>query len=224
MAGAWPDLTTAIGDLRTFLNDGPTDRPIKQKTAVGVVDGTNPNFFTFEDRIVAGTLQVSIDFVAIGLQVPPIGLTVLDLVMGHFQLSPPPQSSQVVRCSYYYQIFLDADLQDAISRGMGQVFDTADITTIPIGLGQVVLNFAGYFAFTKAAIRWAERKTKQFILEEEPVVQETMNRANHYKSLAKGFMDEARILRDDYYRRQSRSLAPAAKMFKPRIRGIGPIR
>lgn len=222
--GAWPDLATAASDLRTYLNDNPTDRPIKQKIAIGEVDGYNINYFTFDDRLVAGTLGVTIDFIAAALATPPRTVTLLDPVMGHFTLDPAPAPSQVVRCNYYFQLFLDADITEALNRAMGQVFDTADITTIPIGLGQVVLNFGGYFAFTKASIRWAERKSKQFIVEEEPVVQETLNRANHYKDLAKKYMDEARILRDDYYRRQSRSLAPAAAMFKPRISRIGPVR
>src|SRR5512147_374498 len=147
--GAWPDLATAASDLRTYLNDNPTDRPIKQKIAIGEVDGYNINYFTFDDRLVAGTLSVTIDFIAAALATPPRTVTLLDPVMGHFTLDPAPAPSQVVRCNYYFQLFLDADITEALNRAMGQVFDTADITTIPIGLGQVVLNFGGYFAFTK---------------------------------------------------------------------------
>lgn len=212
---AWPDLATAIADLRTFLNDGPTDRPVKQKQLVGEVDGTNAEFFAWEERVVPGTLSVTVDFT-------PVAATLTDPVMGLVTLASPPPGGSTVRGRYYYQYFLDAELQTAITEAATQIEGSEDVTTIIPALKIVVLNFGGYFGYKKQAIRWAQRMSDKWILKEAPEEGDNFAKSNLFDKLARTFMDEARILRDDYYKRQSRQLAPAAAMMKPRIPRVGP--
>lgn len=213
----WPDLATAVVHLRTYLSDGPTDRPVKQKLLIGDADGTNTDFEAMEERIVPGTVFVTVDFT-------PVSSTLTDPVLGLISITPPPGRGQVVRGRYYYQYFLDSELQEAIINSMGQFGPVDDPTQVDMGLQQAVLAYAGYFAYTKQSIRWVQRMSQKFLLEEDPINAEVNARSNLFKQLAKGFMDDARMMRDDFYKRQSRQLAPAAAMFKPRIPWIGPRR
>lgn len=211
----WPDIATAVGELRTYLNDGPQDRPVKQKKLVGEVDGTNTEFFIFEERVVVGSLSVTVNFT-------PVASTLSDPVLGVVTLPTPPDRGTTVRGRYYFQYFTDAELQESLLNACGQVLSVEDVTQIGIGLKQPVLAYAGYFAYTKQSIRWAQRMSQKFLLDEEPLQSENNNRSNLFKQMAKGFMDDARIMRDDFYKRQSRALAPAAAVTKLRIPWIGP--
>jgi hypothetical protein len=213
----WPDLATGVAELRIFLNDGPTDRPVKRKNLVGNANAVNTIFETFEDRIVPGTLVASVDFT----DVPS---TLIDPLFGLVQLATPPNAGQGVRARYYFQFFLDSELQQVLPDGARETLDTEDVTQIPPGLKNVCLYFAGSFAFRKQAIRWATRMSNRFLLEEEPLVQEPIARPNHFENIATKFYDEARILRDDFYKRHSRSLAPAFNMFKAKVPFISPRR
>jgi len=213
--GAWPDLATAISDLRTFLSDGPTDRPVKQKKLVGECDGTNTEFFAWEERVVPGSLVVNVDFT-------PVAATLTDPVMGLITLASPPAGGSTVRARYYYQYFLDAELQLALMDAATQIQGSDDVTTIESAMKIVVLNFGGYFGYKKQAIRWAQRMSDKWILKESPEEGDNLSKSNLFDKLARTFMDEARILRDDFYKRQSRQLAPAAAMMKPRIPRVGP--
>jgi len=216
----WADMAEAVTSLRSFLNDNVTDRPIKGKQVRGTVDGVNQIFTTWDDRLVNnGSFLATVD------DVPLIaGVTVTDFIMGRFTIAPAPPTGSVVRAEYYFQYFLDADLQEAMKQACGEVLQIENPDGIPIGLKQSTLNFGSYFAFTKQAIRWATRMSSRFLLQEEPIDAETMNRSNLFKELAQGFFDQARIMRDDFYMRHSRRQAPAFAMFKPRIGQIGPRR
>lgn len=216
----WQDFASAVSALRSFVNDGPTDRPIKAKQVRGTVDGSNGTFVTWDDRLIEGTLVASVDDV----DQADDALVVLDPVMGRFTLTPAPSRGSVVRAHYYFQYFIDADLEEAMIQACGEVLQTEDPSGIPIGLKSSALNFGAFFAFTKQSIRWATRMSDRFLIQEEPIDAETLNRSNLFKDLANGFFDKARVMRDDFYMRHSRRQAPAFAMFKPRIGPIGPRR
>lgn len=214
----WTSLAIAISDLRAFLNDGPVDKLVKQKALIGEVNGTNAVFMTFEDRLTS-VVKITVDFVDQGA-----GFTLTDPIQGFIQLTTPPPPSSVIRAAYYYQFFLDSELTEAITMASGEIIGTEDPTQVGIGLKQATMAMAGYFAFTKQSIRWATRMSMKFLLEEEPVASETTNRSNLFGQIARTYFDQARTMRDDFYKRQSRSLAPAFGMFKPSIPHVGPRR
>src|SRR6266446_949998 len=117
--GAWPDLATAVTELRVFLNDGPSDRPIKRKKLIGTVDGDNTQFFVLEERLVPpaqsplpGGVSIIISFD--DLDQPNNTVVVTDPLMGEIDLTTAPNAGQVVRGRYYYQYFLDNELQEAL--------------------------------------------------------------------------------------------------------------
>ncbi len=217
VVGPWPNLATAVAETRVFLNDGPLDKPVKRKQLVGNANGANTLFQTWEERLVPGSMVVTVDFTQ-------VASTEIDLVQGLIQLAVAPTPGQVVRGRYYYQFFFDSELEEFVQRGAAMINESEDVTLVAPGLKDACMSFAGFYAFRKQAIRWAHRMSDRFLLEEEPLVQEPIARPNHFEQMAQKFLDEGRVLRDDYYRRHSRSLAPAFAVFKPRIPPIAPRR
>ncbi len=218
--GAWPDTTTARNELRAFLNDGPQDRPVKAKILIGPVDGVNTVFFTFDDRLVTGSLVVSIDYV----DLPGAQVTLNDPVFGKITLTTPPAAQTTVRGRYFFQFFLDSELDEALRNAAGEIHESDDITLTALGLKNAALNFAGYFSFTKQAIRWAQRMSEKFILEDAPVEDGSIARPNLFNQLAQSYLKNAIQLRDSYYQRHGRRNAPAFTVFKPTFPPIGPRR
>ena len=216
----WTDTTQAVADLRRFVNDSPTDRPIKRKQVIGRVDGNNVNFMTWDDRIIDTSLNVSVD----DLPYDPSQVAIDDPIFGKFHLLsvvvlntpavPPPQQS-TVRASYFFQYFLDEDLVMAMEMASQEIAETDDVTLIASGLKLAALNFAAYVSFEKQAMRWEARKSTEFILQEEPLDTDTMNRAAHLQSMAEKYYEMAIKLRNGFYQRHGRRDAPAFSVFKP---------
>jgi len=86
------------------------------------------------------------------------------------------------------------------------------------------LHYAGHFAYMKQAMRWAQRMSSRFILEEEPLDNETLVRSNMFQSIAKTLRDTGDELRDNFYKRHGRRHAPAFNIIKPSIRPVAPRR
>jgi hypothetical protein len=213
----WTTLANAITDLRRFLHDGPQDRLVKQKIVVGAVDGVNTQFFTFEDRIIAPSLIVTVDFT-------PVTVTVDDPITGEFHTDSPPARDTTVRAQYFFQYFLDSELEEALNFAMIQVLQVEDVTTCPVEMKYAVMHYAGHFAYQKQAMRWAERMSHKFLLEEEPLQAEVLARSNMFNSIATKLLDNGERLRDDIYKRAGRRNAPAFGVYKPQIPPVGPRR
>lgn len=216
----WTSAAVARADLRTFLNDGPQDRPVKGKQVFGPVDGTNRQFITWEDRLVPNTLVVSVNLT----DLTPGQFTEVDDVMGIFTLTTAPAAQQIVRARYFFQYFLDAELDSALQMAAVQVVDDDNIVAVPMGLKASALNLAGSEAFTKQAIRWAQRMSQRFLLEEEPTNEDLQARPNHFLKIADGYYRKGVLMRDAYYMRNGRRNVPAVAVYKPRIRPSAPRR
>lgn len=212
---SWPSIAAAVADLRVFLNDGPQDRLVKQKLVVGAIDGVNTQFFTFEDRIIGSTLVVTVSFV-------PVPVTVNDEVTGEFRTDTPPDRDSTVRAQYFYRYFLDAELEVALESTAEQLLDVDDITKTPGGMKLATLHYAGAFAYQKQAMRWMERLSHKFLLEEEPLQNEALARSNMFKDMANNLLKNGEHFRDDFYKTQGRQLRPAFRVYRPRIGMIGP--
>jgi hypothetical protein len=214
----WQTPAEARNDLRRFLNDGPLDRPVKNKQVVGIVDGSNKEFMTWDDRVVPDSLVATVNFEPVAVA------TFDDPIMGVFTLESAPAAQKVVRARYYFQFFLDGDLDEALKMAAGELHETDDITSVQPGLKNSALNFGGHFAFQKQAIRWAQRMSARFLLEEEPVTQETEQRGNHFLQIAREYWKQGTQGRDSFYMRHGRRNAPASSMWKPRIPPLAPRR
>ncbi len=216
----WPDMTTAVADLRRFVNDSPQDRPIKRKQVVGRIDGVNVDFMTWDDRLIDGTLVITVD----DAKLPPAQVLIDDLILGTFHLDTAPAQQTTVRASYFFQFFLDVDLVESMQMASQEISEGDDPTLIQSGLKLAALNFGAYVAYSKQAMRWAQRKSAQFLLEEEPLSDDNMNRSNLFQKLADSYKKNAIDLRQGFYQRHGRRDAPAFTVYKPRIPNIAPRR
>ncbi len=225
----WPDAATAILALRRLLHDGPKDRLVKSKKVVGPVDGVNKTFFTIEDRLVvpaAGSplpapgLVVTVDYAA----VPQVEITLDSAVLGQFTLQTAPAGTSAVRAEYFYQYFLDEELVEALELAAGELIEADTYLLIQDGLKLAALTFGGHFAFQKQSVRWVERLSQKFLLEEEPLSAELLSRANLFQTLADRFLNNGMKIRDSFYTRHGRRAAPAFARYNPSIGPIGPTR
>lgn len=211
----WSSLANVVSDLRTFLHDGPLDRLVKQKMVVGAIDGVNTQFFTFEDRIIGSSLIVTVDFV-------PVSFTLDDNITGEFHTTVPPAMNTTVRAQYFYQYFLDSELEEALEMTEDQVLQGNDVTGTPVGLKLAVLHYAGSFGYKKQAMRWAERVSHKFLLEEEPLIAEALARSNMFAKIADTLLKNGEHFRDDFYKGAGRQFKPSFGVYRPRIGPIGP--
>lgn len=219
--GAWASLAAATSDLRTFCNDGPQDHLSKSKIIVGPIDGVNTTFFTYEDRIVTTLLPVTVsqDYV----DLPASNVTVLDNILGMIQVSPAPPPGVTLRARYYYQFFLDAELQEALALAAGEIVESDDITLVAFGLKNAALNYGASFAWSKQASRWSGRMaTDRFLIEDSSA--ENPSLPDRFAKLAETYYTRAVQLRDSFYTRHGRRNAPAFAVFKPTITPIAPRR
>src|SRR5712691_6274527 len=108
----WTSLAAATSDLRTFVNDGPVDRLVKEKVVINAANGVNTTFMTWDDRIIGSTLQVTIDYVLYaGVITQALDANGINLT-GTFTLATPganppvpPVTTAAVRAQYYFQYF-----------------------------------------------------------------------------------------------------------------------
>lgn len=214
----WPSQQAAIDDLRRFVNDGPLDRPVKRKLVIGRVDGVNLNFMTFDDRIIDTSLIVSVDDLPYAVS----QVVVDDPILGTFHLiasagppvAPPPLQT-TVRAAYYFQYFLDSELAEALMLASQIITEGDDPTQIASGLKPAALHFGASFAYGKQSMRWAQRKSAQFLLEEEPLSDDVMNRSNLFEKMRESYYKQGIALRDSFYMRDGRRNVPSFNVFKP---------
>jgi hypothetical protein len=221
--------TTSNAELRTFLHDGATDKIAKRKPVFGPQDGTNKVFETFEIRRVTdfstitpgGTTGVGVFVNGVIAKVDTD-----DLVVGEFALHTAPvqtPTADSLVASYYYQWFLDTELDvflENASRWLGQA---NDITQTPIGLQTAALNFAAAEALRKVAERWSERWSQIYNLEDNP---SDMNKGpvDNWMKLAAAYEKSAKEQRAGFYTRQDQPLAPNFSISPGRIPAVTPKR
>lgn len=204
----WPDTATAITALRNILADGPTDKYAALKKVFGAVDGVNLNFKTFEYRRLTdftaptGSLGVFKN----GALITP---TSDDPAFGQFILneSDVPSNRDAIAASYYYQWFLDAELDSFLQNACTWLGFGATYINLDDGLNAAALRFACQDAYEYLAAKYATRAAEIYKLEDTPS-EDILKSVQAFQAMADNFMDKASKLRDDFYTRQGQSLAP----------------
>ena len=206
-----------ISDLRTFLSDGPHDHIVKRKKLFPTPDGTSTAFYTFDDRLLAGSLVAYVNDVV-------VAATLTDPISGAITLAKAPASGTLATADYYYQWILDAELTTFLSYAYSFV-SAADATQVSEGLKIAVLQQAGSSAWMKLASHWVERAAHKFLVEDEPAKSEAEARAVHFSDLAGKYAKLALASRQSFYRlRQDSGYAPAFGRTLPSIQPWTPRR
>jgi len=211
------------GELRTFLSDTTNDNFVKEKRLIGTTDGVNRIFYTFEDRILASGNQSVMDpTLALrvfwqGSEVAASGILVTDQIRGEFQLTFSPSGLgefERLTGSYFFRQHLAAELTTFLTRSASQV-GVATVADVALELQTPVTCFAASFAHTKLAQRWQQRKSEQFMLDDEPARQEAEARISFHQQEAERLYRMAREMRRDFYETSNdRNFKPAYGLLK----------
>lgn len=210
-----------VGDLRTQLSDGPTDRLRYRKRCIGEVDGINITFKTFEFRRVtnfkttSATLGVWIDS---ELQ-PTSAIATDDPTTGQFTLVDAPDQGSVVEASYYLQWFTDTELTVFLNTASLWLLSSTNFSNIPGGLISAAIKYAAAEAYLKMATRWREYMSEIYKLEDAPNKAGTAP-ANEYAKMSETFRKEALAARDEFYTRQGRALQPLFSTVRGHVRNL----
>lgn len=212
--------TTGIAELRVQLSDGPTDRYFFRKRCFGEVNGTNARFKTFEfRRITDFTLSAGVYIDGVLLGTPSI--TSDNPLTGEFviQNSAIPLDGSIVEASYYSQWYLDSELGDFLMNASRWLLSSDDYTTVQGGLIPVALSYASSEAYKKMAQRWRTYMSDMYKVEDAPK-QEADGKVDSFLKMAEHFRKEALAMRDEFYKRQGRSLQPLFGSALGRIRNM----
>lgn len=211
--------STALADLRTFLCDTDRDHLVKDKEVLGRRDGQNRTFYTFDDRLVASGNQSvcgrPLEVYENGVEISASGILITDQFRGEFQMMYVPSGNVKLTASYYYQEFIDDELNLFLTQARHLV-NVSDITEVPEGLQMAVLNLAAAFGHQRLAMRWQERKLSQFGLHEAPALDaEATQRVQYHRDQAQWLRQEGVEMRRSYYDlRHDRGRQPAFGILK----------
>jgi len=97
---AWTNLPGAITEIRQLMNDGPTDKLRYRQRLIGVQNGLNAYFKTFEFRRVTSFVGAT---TPVGVYLNYVPTTVIsdDLPSGEFQLATIPTDADDLRATFY---------------------------------------------------------------------------------------------------------------------------
>jgi len=215
--------TTAISDLRTLLSDNGTDKLRYRKAIVGLQNGTNTTFKTFEFRRL--TPFVGATGLPYGVFKNGVLTSVAseDLPSGGFVLSVAPANGDRIEGTYYIQWFTDAELAVFLKSATQWQGFGADVTAIVDSFQPSALKYAAADAYQKLALRWAEHLSETYRLEEGPGEQ-IKAAIESYKGMAAQYRKEAFKERDDVYTRKGEANAPAWRTVAGNFREITPKR
>lgn len=210
--------TTAVDELRALLSDGPTDRFRFRQRCFGETNGTNLLFKTFEFRRVTNFTTTQ-GLYKNGVLLALAAVSSDDLATGQFNLATPPIDGDVIEASYYNQWFLDTELANFLTDAMRQLFSGDDYTLMPAGLKPSGLKYAASEAYQKMAQRWREYMSQGYKVEDAP------NKApnspvDSFIKLSETFRKQALEMRDEFYKRQGRSLQPLFGAVRGNIRSL----
>lgn len=210
---SWSD---PIGDLRRFLADSPNDNLIKEKRIFGDWQaGQNRTFYTFEDRLLASGNQAvcgkPLRIFYGGEEIAASGIVVTDQLRGEFQLLyvVPSGAQKRITASYYYQQSLDSELSMDLQQAAYQCNSSA-ADSVATGLQIAAINIAASLAHSRLAARWQQRKSSQFLLEDEPARKEADDLIRFHQEESKRVLEFGLKARESFYNlRNDRGKSPA---------------
>jgi len=199
---AW---TTSLADLRKLLNDGPKDKLRYRKRVIGIQNGANLIFKTFEFRRTESLVGAT---APVGVYVDDTPVTVVsdDVPSGEFVLADAPTDGQTLRATYFIQWFIDDELTEFLQTA-GQWIGIFDVTAIQDGLQPAAIRYAAGLAYQKLSLRFAENMSEIYQLEDTPL-DKSWNPVDIYAKLSDQMLKAATMIRDDFYTRKGQAKAP----------------
>jgi hypothetical protein len=185
---------TALADLRIKLSDGPTDRLRAFKKVLGIADGINTRFKTFEFRrytdFTTAILPEAIYIDSVPLNITGVATDATG--SGFFTLVSAPAQNATVEATYYLRWFLDTELDEFLRIANNWLGMADDYTNLNSGLRPSALDYAAAEAYTKMAMRWVEAMSETYLLQDAPR-DAASQEVNYYKGMADLFRKNAKV-------------------------------
>lgn len=216
---------TAVADVRVVLSDGPTDKLRHRKKLIGMQDGTNLTFKTFEFRRITDFTDPSPPL-ALGIFVQNAKVTVSsdDLATGEFVLAAAPGNTDTLQGTYYIQWFIDAEIQDFLISAAEFIGFADDWTQIPEALRPAAKEYAAASAYQKLIATMSVNLDEVYQLYDAPD-EKRFDPIAVYQKISTAKFKLAFQLRDDVYKnRQGRALAPISGSIRGHVNAITPKR
>ncbi len=201
--------TTAQSDLRTALSDNATDKMRYRKTLIGTVDGVNTVFKTLEFRRTTNFITSS---APLGVYVNGVRLISTDITadfqdIGAVDLKVPPANGDRVEATYYLQWFNDDEINQFLRVASNWCNLGNDFTQIPEGLRPCNLDYAQGEAYQKLALRWSEKLSETFQLE-DAIEKDRFAMIDNYAKWGAALKKGAAAARVDFYSRSGQNESP----------------
>lgn len=221
----WASTADGISALRTLLSDGPTDKLASQKKLLGNINGSNVKFKTFEARRITNFTTA----------IAPLGVYVNgslqaggaisgdDTATGVVTLATAPMDGTEVAASYYYQWFLDSELDAFLQTSSNWLLSSVTYVGTPGGLIPSALSYAASEAFHKLSVQMSIRSSAAYRLEDAPQ-KDVMEAAKSFQDIAKNFEERAIRQRDDFYTRQGQANQPLSAYSLGNLSAVTPRR
>lgn len=214
---------TAVGDCRKTLSDGPTDKLAYRKKVIGQQDGLNLTFKTFEARRIS-SLVTPAGPAGVFLNNALVPVTSEDLDSGEFVLTAPaPTDGDQFVASYYYQWFLDSELQEFLASASVWAGFSDDYTLIPDTFRPAVKEYVAFQGYQKLVSKMSVQLAETYQLYDAPD-EKRFNPVTMYMNISKQKFDLATKLRDDVYTRKGAAKAPRSATLAGTVRDVPPNR
>lgn len=218
--------TTAITDLRFLLSDNETDKLGYRKAILGERNSVNLRFKTFEDRRVTNfktETNLSLGVHVAGVRIANAGITSDDPSIGEVILVAAPANTQRVEASYYYQWYLDTELEMFLRQATQWLGLGSDKDLIPAGLQPAALYFSAQEALHKITLKWSQRMSEVYKMEDSPD-ENRVAAIEEYRKIALDYKQKSEDLRATFYTRQDQGLAPLYGFALGTVRPVVPKR
>jgi len=214
---------TAVSDVRKIISDGPTDKLSYRKKVLNIINGVNKIFKTFEMRRVSNFTSPT---GPVGVFVDDSPVTVIsdDVTSGEFVVNTAPTDGQSLTATYYWQWFLDAELQEFLVDSAEWIGVGVDYTQIPESLRPASKEYAAHKAYQKLVSKMAVNLAETYQLYDAPDGKR-FDPVSMYMKISKEKYDLALKLRNDVYDgRKGQAKAPISVSIAGRVRDVPPNR
>lgn len=199
--------TTAKAELRKLISDDSTDKRTIKKECIGLVNGTNKQFITFDYRRTTDFTAVNPFPLGVFVDGVSVAVTLDDPASGVFELAVAPALNKKVEATYFSQWFLDANL-DQYLKDSALFCRAADVDTISPQLRHAALKYAAAEAYQFLSLFWARQTSEAFKLN-DAMEKDRFALVKSYADMAKTFRSEATVVRDDFYERSGTQKSPS---------------
>ncbi len=220
-SGAWQ---TALTDVRTLLSDGANDKLVWMKKVLGILNGTNTIFKTFEARRISPLVGSSGSPIGVFNNGVLVTTSAEDLESGQFTLAVAPVNGDTLVASYYYHWFDDTEIDQFLTTSSEWITGNDDYSSTPNGLWPAAKTYAAATGYQKLVSKMSINLAETFQLYDAPD-QKRFDPVKVYGDMAEKMFKLAFELRDDVYKnRKGQALAPIARTMSGRVKDVMPNR